>query len=63
MKGVGNIKKFILYLFRWQLSTPILAFVMYKLPYETLVNTIIGNLVGGIVFYGIDLWILNRSVD
>ena len=39
-------KSFILYLIRWQLSTPILALCLYLLKFNTIVNTIIANLIG-----------------
>ena len=48
--------KLLLYLFRWQLSTPILAIVLHFLheKYGNLPSTIIANLIGGLVFYKID---------
>lgn len=51
-----NLKKsqFILYIIRWQLSTPILALCMKLLNFSTLINTIIANLIGGIIFYWVD---------
>lgn len=53
--------KRILYLIRWQLSTPILAIVMYVLPFGTLTKTIIANLIGGLIFYYVDDKIFNRG--
>ena len=47
-------KKYLLYLFRWQLSTPILAIVLYLLHTTTLLETIIANLVGGLIFFWVD---------
>lgn len=47
-------ERFILYLLRWQLSTPILALCLYFLGFSTIVNTIIANLIGGIIFYFVD---------
>lgn len=55
------MKKFILYLIRWQLSTPILAIVLYYLPFNTLTNTIIANLIGGIIFFWIDRLIFRKE--
>jgi len=49
-----NIKKFILYLVRWQLSTPILALCMFFIPLNTMEKTIIANLIGGIIFFFVD---------
>ena len=53
--------KFLMYLFRWQLSTPILFAVVYLLPLETLEKTIIANLIGGFIFYWVDDWIFRRK--
>lgn len=49
-----NKNKFLLYLLRWQLSTPILAICLYFLNFNTLINTIIANLIGGCLFFFID---------
>lgn len=49
-----KLKQFILYLLRWQLSTPILAICLYFLNFNTLINTIIANLIGGCLFFFID---------
>jgi hypothetical protein len=43
-----------LYLLRWQLSTPILAIVLYVLNTNAIVETIIANLIGGLIFYWVD---------
>lgn len=51
--GQKNIKKFLLYLFRWQLSTPILWLVVRNLG-TGLTATIIANLIGGSIFFWID---------
>ena len=48
------MKRFILYLIRWQLSSPILALCLMLLPFDTIINTIIANLIGGIIFYFVD---------
>lgn len=53
------MKQYILYLIRWQLSTPILALVLYLLNMNQLVETIIANLIGGMIFYWIDKKIFN----
>jgi len=44
----------LLYLLRWQLSTPIIALCLAWLPFSTLINMIIANLIGGIVFFFVD---------
>ena len=53
--------KFILYLIRWQLSTPILALCLNFLQFNTLINTIIANFIGGIIFYWVDKYIFNKK--
>ena len=52
------MKKFLLYLLRWQLSTPILALILFMLKdCNYLIATIVANLIGGIIFFWIDKWI------
>lgn len=54
------IKKYLLYLFRWQLSTPILAICLY-LPFGVTEKTIIANLIGGLIFFWIDRFIFTSK--
>jgi hypothetical protein len=49
-----QMNRFILYLIRWQLSTPILALCLHFLGFGVVVNTIIANLIGGTIFYFVD---------
>jgi len=46
--------KMLLYMLRWQMSTPILAIVLYILNFGTLVETIIANFIGSIIFFFVD---------
>ena len=55
------MKRFILYIIRWQLSTPILALCMYLLGFNTVINTIVANLIGGCIFYFIDKMIFKEK--
>ena len=49
------MKRFILYLIRWQLSSPILALCLFFLePVGTIWATIIANLIGGAIFFFVD---------
>lgn len=48
------IKKYLLYLLRWQLSTPILWLCISMLPFESLIQTIVANFIGGLLFFWID---------
>ena len=54
------MKKYILYLIRWQLSTPILALVLYLLNINEIAETIIANLIGGMIFYWVDKKIFRK---
>ena len=50
------MKRFILYLVRWQLSTPILWLAVKNLGVG-ITSTIIANLIGGAIFFWIDKFI------
>ncbi|OGX11141.1 MAG: hypothetical protein A2Y42_00535 [Omnitrophica WOR_2 bacterium GWB2_45_9] len=50
------VKKFFLYVFRWQLSTPILWLVVHKLGVG-LSATVIANLIGAGIFFWVDIFI------
>lgn len=50
-----NVRRFIVYLLRWQLSSPILALCLVWLePVGTIWATVIANLIGGAIFYFVD---------
>ena len=55
------MKKFALYLLRWQLSSPILALILYIMNTNVVIETIIANLIGGIIFYWIDYRIFKEN--
>ena len=55
------IKKYVLYLLRWQLSIPILALILYILKTNVILETIIANLVGGLIFFWVDYKIFERK--
>ena len=57
----SNIVKFILYLIRWQLSTPIVALCMHFLNFDVVIKTIIANLIGGIIFFWVDKFIFKEK--
>ena len=57
------IKQYILYLLRWQLSTPILAAVMIMFNLPEWVEAIIANLIGAVLFYNVDRRIFNRNTQ
>ena len=52
------IKKYALYLLRWQLSTPILTSCLVFLSgLGELWATVAANLIGGLIFFWLDKWI------
>ena len=53
---MANFRKFILYLLRWQLSTPILWLVVRNLG-AGIGSTIVANLIGGSIFFWVDKFI------
>lgn len=61
MKRV-NMKRYGLYLIRWQLSTPILAGALYVLSTTDKVSaTVIANLIGGLIFFWVDMFIFTSD--
>ena len=57
-----NLKRYGLYLFRWQLSTPILAAVLYLLSMvDRVTATIVANLIGGLIFFWVDMFIFTSE--
>lgn len=54
------MKRYLLYLARWQLSAPILAIVLYILNLNEILETIIANLIGGMIFYWVDKKIFRK---
>jgi hypothetical protein len=56
--------RYLLYLVRWQLSTPILAVVIWLVHLPTLWQTIVANLVGGLIFFWVDRFIFkSRTIE
>jgi len=55
-------KKYCFYLLRWQMSTPILAIVIFfVLPYlGTTGSTVLANFIGGLIFFWFDRWLFSR---
>lgn len=56
------IKRYLLYLLRWQLSTPILAFCLMYLQFGVTWNTIAANLIGGLIFFWVDRFIFTSKI-
>lgn len=58
-----NLKRYGLYLIRWQLSTPILAGVLYILSGTgKVMATTIANLIGGLIFFWVDKFIFTSQL-
>lgn len=56
------IKKYLFYLIRWQLSTPILAVVLIWLSdLSTFWATVVANLIGGLIFFWVDRYIFKAA--
>ena len=56
-----TVKQYLVYLLRWQLSTPIAATVLNLLAdIPVLWATVIANLVGGLVFFWFDRKIFKK---
>ena len=61
-RKVVEMKKFFLYLVRWQLSSPILAVCMVWMGgWNVAVATIVANLIGGCIFFWVDSWIFKEK--
>ncbi len=54
------MRRFILYLFRWQLSTPILWLVVRNMG-TGVWSTAIANLIGGTIFFWVDKFIFTSK--
>lgn len=46
---------------RWQMSSPLLAIVLYTLNFGTWFETIIANFIGSIIFFFVDKWIFRNK--
>lgn len=57
-----RLKRLLLYLGRWQLSTPILALCLFLLTayFNEMGATIIANLIGGLIFFWVDEAIFSK---
>lgn len=57
------LKRYTLYLLRWQASTPILAAFVWLLTEHigAMATTVLANLVGGLIFFWIDMMIFKKK--
>jgi hypothetical protein len=57
-------KQYTLYLFRWQLSSPILAGVLILMTNQNKwIATIVANFLGGLVFFWVDKYIFKNNIS
>jgi hypothetical protein len=57
-----NIKRYVLYLLRWQASTPLLAGIgIFLASFGQIVAAIVANLVGGLIFFWVDRFIFTSQ--
>ena len=54
------MRRFILYLLRWQLSTPILWLVLRRMG-TGIWSTVVANLIGGAIFFWVDKFIFTSK--
>ena len=59
-KWKGQMKRFIAYMARWQLSGVVLAPCIALIPNNPIYSAVIANLIGGCLFYFIDKWIFKK---
>ena len=57
------MKKLLLYLLRWQASTPILSVITWLMidAYGSVISAIVANLIGGLIFFKVDKMIFKNS--
>lgn len=56
-----KIRKFVIYAFRWQLSTPVYAVIIWLLSgMNPVVQTVIANAIGACIFYWVDKVIFSK---
>lgn len=54
-------QKLLMYMFRWQMSSPILAVSVLFIPGSTAIKVIVANLIGSLIFFPVDRWIMSRK--
>ncbi len=57
------MKKLLLYLLRWQASTPILSVITWLMidAYGSVISAIVANFIGGLIFFKVDKMIFKNS--
>lgn len=56
------IKQYAIYLLRWQMSTPVLAVVLWVMSgWNHIIATIVANVIGGLIFFWVDRMIFSKK--
>ena len=56
-----NLRQYLLYLLRWQLSTPLLFCVIYFIDLPKFWQTVLANFIGGLIFFWVDRLIFMKK--
>lgn len=56
-----KLKQFVKYAFRWQLSSIVLAPVIYMIPNNAILAAVVGNFIGAIIFFWVDKYLIFRK--
>ena len=59
--GCGGVMRFLVYMTRWQLSGVVLAPCIALIPNSPICSAVVGNLIGGLVFWWIDKLIFKKA--
>ena len=59
--GKTLTKRYTFYLLRWQCSTPVLALCLQYLHLGVFWNTVMANLIGGLIFFWVDRYIFKKN--
>jgi len=58
------MKKFLLYVLKWEMGTPVIAITLKLLSIDNIwIKTIIANIIGAIIFFPIDNMIFEMKGD
>ena len=59
-----RIKRFVLYLIKWQCGTPVIYLCMTGLPVQSnIIKTILANVIGAFIFYPIDMALFTKKAE
>ena len=58
-----KFRQLAIYLFKWQLGTLIIVPCLKWLRFGLTVNTVLGNIIGGLIFFPIDIFIIRGKEE